>query len=178
MPELLEATAPNGRFRLCDRAPGGGGPGGGPGRGIPGCQFGSGDARVDTAADDVAAELPDCMWPVDAARLAAGGLASSQEGVCTELLACGTYGSRLTGCFPRRPDRLKNDLFPPSPDVDRSRYRDDWPGGGGNAGDIGICGELLDELSAIGEAVKPLLSSIVDAEVVAALAAWSGVAGE
>ena len=32
------------RFRLCDLAPGGGGPGGGPGSGMPGCQPFSGES--------------------------------------------------------------------------------------------------------------------------------------
>lgn len=43
---------------------------------------------------------------------------------------------------------------------------------------MGTFGECRDELPAIGEAVKPLLSSIGEAATMAALALLSGVAGE
>jgi hypothetical protein len=37
------------RFKLCERAPGGGGPGGGPGKGMPGCQLApSGELRPES----------------------------------------------------------------------------------------------------------------------------------
>jgi hypothetical protein len=74
------------------------------------------------------------MCPVDAALLAAGGRISKTDGVWT-LVGAGS------GCFPRNPDRPKNPLCPPKPELDLSRCREEGPGGGGNAGDTEICGD-------------------------------------
>ena len=127
---------------------------------MPGCQLLSGVERSEdeggASADTVCPDV--CICPVDAALLAAGGRGSPKPPTCTGLLGC--CGSPAwTGCFPRRPD--KNALVPASPDADLSRCREDCPGGGGKAGDIGADGELRAELLVSrGEAVNPVFSNI------------------
>lgn len=76
-----------------------------------------------------------CIWPVDAALLAAGGLSggSSYWFACALLPPAGSPS--LDCCFPLRFDRLKN-LDPAWPEADRSRVRV-CGGGGGKAGEFG-----------------------------------------
>jgi hypothetical protein len=57
------------------------------------------------------------------------------NGACTALLRWAGWKSVVAGCFPRNPERLKKDRGP-WPEADRSRFRDDCGGGGGNAGEI------------------------------------------
>lgn len=61
------------------------------------------------------------------------------------------------------------------PDAERSRVRESCPGGGGNAGDLGSCGERraldegiveLDDSAANGEATKPACSIIGDGRTI------------
>lgn len=84
---LFEREEPSGYlFRLCVLEPdGGGGPGGGPGKGIPGFQVLLGDAfrggAICGTEEEEASTVPfEYSWPVDAALLAAGGLGSLSSG--------------------------------------------------------------------------------------------------
>lgn len=99
---------------------------------MPGCQLVSGDARSECRG---AGECESAIWPVDAARLAAGGVGSMDCGTCIVLLG-GASGTSLAAVgFARSPDR--NARGPLNPDAERSLCLEDWPGGGGKAGDMG-----------------------------------------
>lgn len=70
-------------FKLCVLEPDGGGPGGGPGRGMPGFQLLPGDAFRGGPSCGTAEPSPvpcESKWPVDAALFAAGGLGSAELG--------------------------------------------------------------------------------------------------
>jgi hypothetical protein len=74
------------------------------------------------------------------------------------------------------------------PEADRSRFRVDWPGGGGKAGDLGCCGEcwaiVVDSIveedgsAASGEETNPICSVIGAGRSACGVPAMSGVSGE
>lgn len=89
-PMLFEREEPSGYlFRLCVlEVDGGGGPGGGPGKGIPGFQVLLGDAfrggPIWGTEEEEASAIPfEDKWPVDAALFAAGGLGSPGSAALT-----------------------------------------------------------------------------------------------
>ena len=74
------------------------------------------------------------------------------------------------------------------PEAERSLFRGFWPGGGGNAGDLGCCGELraivvegmfaVEGSAASGEETKAICSIMGDGRVAWDAPAISGVSGE
>ena len=81
---LFEREEPSGYlFKLCVREVDGGGPGGGPGKGIPGFQVLPGDAFRGGpiwGTEEEASAVPfEDNWPLEAALLAAGGLGSPRS---------------------------------------------------------------------------------------------------
>ena len=137
-------------FRLCVLDPDGGGPGGGPGSGMPGFQVLAGEGFRAGPSCGTEEDSPGpcrCSWPVEAARLAPGGLPSRGSDKF-----CAAIGMSTLVVDFRKLTRLNRLLCP---ELERSGCREAEDGGGGKLGDIGITVDAVDNRwTSRGEATK------------------------